>query len=129
MRLTLEFSPYLLCSLHSGNRDLRRRHSNGWIEDTNWGSFDMAHAIMPTETLTRLEVQEETLGVVIVVSMVLGTEDCPGFSRRIPVSGGFSSTHDWGRYRFNIFEHYFEFAKRMYCLLKWGISRARFCDP
>lgn len=32
---------------------------NGWIEDTNYANYDMAHAIMPTETLTRKEVQEE----------------------------------------------------------------------
>lgn len=32
---------------------------NGWIEDTNWANYDMVHAIMPTETLTRKEVQEE----------------------------------------------------------------------
>ncbi|MFQ6068650.1 MAG: B12-binding domain-containing radical SAM protein [Candidatus Bathyarchaeia archaeon] len=32
---------------------------NGWIEDTNWSHYDMAHAIMPTETLSRKEVQEE----------------------------------------------------------------------
>ena len=32
---------------------------NGWIEDRNWAHYDMAHAIMPTETLSRLEVQEE----------------------------------------------------------------------
>ena len=31
----------------------------GWIEDFNLSHYDMAHAIMPTETLTRLEVQEE----------------------------------------------------------------------
>jgi anaerobic magnesium-protoporphyrin IX monomethyl ester cyclase len=33
--------------------------ANGWIEDTNWAHYDMAHATMPTETLSRLEVQEE----------------------------------------------------------------------
>jgi len=32
---------------------------NGWIEDRNWGNYDMVHAIMPTEHLTRAEVQEE----------------------------------------------------------------------
>ncbi len=32
---------------------------NGWIEDTNWANYDMAHAIMPTETLSRTEIQEE----------------------------------------------------------------------
>jgi anaerobic magnesium-protoporphyrin IX monomethyl ester cyclase len=29
---------------------------NGWIEDFNLSNYDMAHAIMPTETLSRLEV-------------------------------------------------------------------------
>jgi anaerobic magnesium-protoporphyrin IX monomethyl ester cyclase len=32
---------------------------NGWIEDWNWANYDMVHAIMPTETLSREEVQEE----------------------------------------------------------------------
>jgi anaerobic magnesium-protoporphyrin IX monomethyl ester cyclase len=32
---------------------------NGWIEDFNWANYDMVHAIMPTETLPRKEVQEE----------------------------------------------------------------------
>jgi anaerobic magnesium-protoporphyrin IX monomethyl ester cyclase len=33
--------------------------SKGWIEDTNWANYDMAHAIMSTEALSRIEVQEE----------------------------------------------------------------------
>lgn len=32
---------------------------NGWIEDSNWSHYDMVHAIMPTETLSTKEVQEE----------------------------------------------------------------------
>jgi radical SAM superfamily enzyme YgiQ (UPF0313 family) len=32
---------------------------NGWIEDFNWSHYDMVHAIMPTETLSRKEVQEQ----------------------------------------------------------------------
>jgi len=32
---------------------------NGWIEDWNWANYDMVHAIMPTETLSVKEVQEE----------------------------------------------------------------------
>jgi hypothetical protein len=32
---------------------------NGWIEDQNYSHYDMAHAIMPTETLSRSEVQME----------------------------------------------------------------------
>lgn len=32
---------------------------NGWVEDANWANYDMTHAIMPTETLSRRQVQEE----------------------------------------------------------------------
>jgi anaerobic magnesium-protoporphyrin IX monomethyl ester cyclase len=32
---------------------------NNWIEDFNFSHYDMAHAIMPTETLSRIDVQEE----------------------------------------------------------------------
>ncbi len=32
---------------------------NGWIADRNWSHYDMIHAIMPTETLSTHEVQEE----------------------------------------------------------------------
>ncbi len=35
---------------------------NGWIEDENWANYDMIHAIMPTEHLTREEVQDEIYG-------------------------------------------------------------------
>ena len=35
---------------------------NGWIEDFNLSHYDMAHAIMPTETLSRTKVQEELYG-------------------------------------------------------------------
>jgi anaerobic magnesium-protoporphyrin IX monomethyl ester cyclase len=31
----------------------------GWIEDWNWANYDMVHATMPTETLTREQVQHE----------------------------------------------------------------------
>ncbi len=33
--------------------------SSGWIEDHNWAHYDMTHAIMPTEHLSRMQVQEE----------------------------------------------------------------------
>jgi anaerobic magnesium-protoporphyrin IX monomethyl ester cyclase len=32
---------------------------NGWIMDKNWSHYDMIHAIMPTETLSANEVQEQ----------------------------------------------------------------------
>lgn len=35
---------------------------NGWISDKNWAHYDMIHAIMPTETLSTSEVQEELYG-------------------------------------------------------------------
>jgi anaerobic magnesium-protoporphyrin IX monomethyl ester cyclase len=42
-----------------GTRIYDEALSNGWIEDRNWAHYDMAHAIMPTEHLSRLQVQEE----------------------------------------------------------------------
>ncbi len=36
-----------------------KAEQNGWIADRNWSHYDMIHAIMPTETLTPQEVQEE----------------------------------------------------------------------
>ncbi len=35
---------------------------NGWIMDKNWAHYDMIHAIMPTETLSTHDVQEELYG-------------------------------------------------------------------
>jgi len=35
---------------------------NGWIKDFNWSHYDMVHAIMPTETLSVNQVQEELYG-------------------------------------------------------------------
>ena len=36
-----------------------RAKENGWIEDDNLFNYDMAHAVMGTETLSKSEVQEE----------------------------------------------------------------------
>lgn len=33
----------------------------GWIEDANYAHYDMTHAIMPTETLSRTQLQQELL--------------------------------------------------------------------
>jgi anaerobic magnesium-protoporphyrin IX monomethyl ester cyclase len=32
---------------------------NGWIENRNWADYDMIHAIMPTESLSREQLQHE----------------------------------------------------------------------
>jgi anaerobic magnesium-protoporphyrin IX monomethyl ester cyclase len=45
-----------------GNEIYDEAKRNGWIEDTNWSHYDMVHAIMPTETLSTKEVQEELYG-------------------------------------------------------------------
>jgi len=42
-----------------GNTIYDEAKTNGWIEDTNWSHYDMVHAIMPTETLSTSEVQEQ----------------------------------------------------------------------
>ncbi len=42
-----------------GNAIYDEAKRNGWIEDTNWSHYDMVHAIMPTETLSTTEVQEQ----------------------------------------------------------------------
>ena len=42
-----------------GTEVYREAKKKGWIEDLNWSHYDMVHAIMPTETLSRMEVQEE----------------------------------------------------------------------
>jgi anaerobic magnesium-protoporphyrin IX monomethyl ester cyclase len=42
-----------------GNEIYDEAKRNGWIEDSNWSNYDMVHAIMPTETLSTKEVQEE----------------------------------------------------------------------
>ena len=42
-----------------GTQVYEEARRNGWIEDFNWSHYDMVHAIMPTETLSRAELQEQ----------------------------------------------------------------------
>jgi anaerobic magnesium-protoporphyrin IX monomethyl ester cyclase len=57
--LASDFSIYTTLTPYPGTVYYQTAKKNGWIEDTNYSNYDMAHAIMPTETLTRKEVQEE----------------------------------------------------------------------
>ncbi|MFQ6060798.1 MAG: cobalamin-binding protein, partial [Thermoplasmata archaeon] len=50
---------YSVLTPFPGTEIHERALQNGWIEDTNYAHYDMVHAIMPTEGLSRLEVQEE----------------------------------------------------------------------
>jgi len=54
-----DFSIYTALTPFPGTVYYETAKKNGWIEDPNYSNYDMAHAIMPTETLTRMEVQEE----------------------------------------------------------------------
>jgi len=54
-----DFSIYTVLTPFPGTEYHESAKQNGWIEDPNYAHYDMAHAIMPTQTLTRKEVQEE----------------------------------------------------------------------
>jgi anaerobic magnesium-protoporphyrin IX monomethyl ester cyclase len=54
-----DFAIYTALTPFPGTIYFEMAKKNGWIEDYNYANYDMAHAIMSTETLTRKEVQEE----------------------------------------------------------------------
>jgi len=54
-----DFVIFAILTPFPGNQIYDEAKKNGWIEDFNWSHYDMVHAIMPTETLSRQEVQEE----------------------------------------------------------------------
>jgi anaerobic magnesium-protoporphyrin IX monomethyl ester cyclase len=54
-----DFALFAVLTPFPGNEVFDEAKRNGWIEDTNWADYDMVHAIMPTETLSRKTVQEE----------------------------------------------------------------------
>jgi anaerobic magnesium-protoporphyrin IX monomethyl ester cyclase len=58
-RLDPDFAMFSILTPFPGNQFYDEAKINGWIEDTNWSHYDMVHAIMPTETLSTTEVQEE----------------------------------------------------------------------
>ena len=57
-----DFTIYTVLTPFPGTKYFEIAQENGWIEDTNYSNYDMAHAIMPTETLARMEVQRELFG-------------------------------------------------------------------
>jgi len=54
-----DISIFMTLTPYPGTELYENAKKNGWIEDTNWANYDMAHAIMPTEYLSRKEIQEE----------------------------------------------------------------------
>ena len=57
--LDLDLSIFGILTPFPGTETYKTAKKNGWIEDDNWAHYDMLHAIMPTENLTRQEIQEE----------------------------------------------------------------------
>ncbi|KYK21905.1 cobalamin-binding protein [Thermoplasmatales archaeon SG8-52-2] len=57
--LAPDFAIYTALTPFPGTIYFETAKRNGWIDDFNYSNYDMAHAIMPTETLSRKEVQEE----------------------------------------------------------------------
>lgn len=50
---------FMILTPFPGTELYNTAHQKGWIEDYNWSNYDMIHSVMPTEHLSRLEVQEE----------------------------------------------------------------------
>jgi len=50
---------FMVLTPYPGTDLFEEAKRKGWIEDWNWANYDMVHAIMPTETLTREELQHE----------------------------------------------------------------------
>ncbi len=59
LELDTELAIYTVLTPYPGTDVYDNALQNGWIQDTNYAHYDMVHAIMPTETLSRQEVQEE----------------------------------------------------------------------
>jgi anaerobic magnesium-protoporphyrin IX monomethyl ester cyclase len=57
--LNPDFAIFAILTPFPGNEIYDEAKRNGWIEDFNWSHYDMVHAVMPTETLSTHEVQEE----------------------------------------------------------------------
>jgi anaerobic magnesium-protoporphyrin IX monomethyl ester cyclase len=58
-RLDPDFVIFAILTPFPGTGLFEEASEKGWIEDANWSHYDMVHAIMPTETLSTREVQEE----------------------------------------------------------------------
>jgi anaerobic magnesium-protoporphyrin IX monomethyl ester cyclase len=54
-----DFAMFGILTPFPGTQVYEEAIRNGWIEDFNWSHYDMVHAIMPTETLSRTQVQEQ----------------------------------------------------------------------
>jgi anaerobic magnesium-protoporphyrin IX monomethyl ester cyclase len=58
-RLNPDLAIFMILTPFPGTELYEEAKREGWIGDQNWADYDMVHAIMPTETLTREQVQRE----------------------------------------------------------------------
>jgi len=54
-----DIATFMTLTPFPGTEIYEEAKGRGWIEGTDWSDYDMIHAIMPTDSLTRKEVQEE----------------------------------------------------------------------
>lgn len=59
LELSPDFSIYTALTPFPGTIYFEKAKKQGWIQDFNYTNYDMAHAIMSTETLSKKEVQHE----------------------------------------------------------------------
>jgi anaerobic magnesium-protoporphyrin IX monomethyl ester cyclase len=57
-----DFAIFAMLTPFPGTAFFEEARKKDWIEDFNWSNYDMIHAIMPTEALSRKELQEELYG-------------------------------------------------------------------
>jgi anaerobic magnesium-protoporphyrin IX monomethyl ester cyclase len=58
-KLDPDFAIFAILTPFPGTDLYGKAREENWIEDFNWANYDMVHAVMPTEKLTRKEIQEE----------------------------------------------------------------------
>lgn len=54
-----DFAIFATLTPFPGTKLFEEAKANDWIEDNNWANYDMIHAVMPTEFLSRKKLQEE----------------------------------------------------------------------
>jgi len=58
-QLDPDIAIFMILTPFPGTQLYEEAKQNGWIEDWNWANYDMVHAIMPTQSLSREHVQHE----------------------------------------------------------------------
>ena len=54
-----DIATFMALTPYPGTEVYSEAKQSGWIEDENYANYDMIHAVMPTEHLSRIQVQEE----------------------------------------------------------------------